>query len=320
MERVALFAFKNNQSENRHFLCGFPLINTLKKNIKHIIFKNPLTFYFFRFMILFMRGILYSFLICFSVLFSIVANAALNSETSDAIDYSEVDAYAKNAPEFKKMPDLVKYLITPYKKNELFKARALFIWIASHVQYDMYKYSNIVQRNKGGSGFIKNADVYQTRLGVCGDFADLFNKMARKAHLESETVVGIAGYGLTPETAPQYPHAWNAVKIDKKWHIIDVTWALDGQYAGARNIHRPKDYKKLLKNRKKDKTKESFGIEEDRPINDFWFLPPPEKAIESHFPHRIKWQLLKHPVTPRRVWRDNKRMQKQQAKKMKKKK
>lgn len=257
-----------------------------------------------------MKHILLSCLIYFFALFY----APLNAATNQPVDYSEVDAYAQNAPEFKDMPDLVKYLIKPYQHNELLKARALFIWIASHVQYDMYKYKNIDKKNNHQNAYIKNDNVYQTRLGVCGDFAALFNQMARRAHLNAEIITGAAGYNLTPKTALQSPHAWNAVKINNKWHLVDVTWALGGQYATAQDIRRPKEYKKLLKSRKKDKTKESFGIEEDRPIDDYWFLPPPEEAIKTHFPQEIKWQLLKHPVTPHKIWRANEKSQREKSK------
>ena len=42
-------------------------------------------------------------------------------------DYTQADERAKNAPEFEDMPDLVRYLIQPFRADEKLKARVIFM-------------------------------------------------------------------------------------------------------------------------------------------------------------------------------------------------
>ena len=58
-------------------------------------------------------------------------------------------------------------------------------------------------------------------------------------------------------------HAWNAVKIDGKWQLIDTTWGSGYVSDGA--------YVKQFR--------ETF------------FLPSPEQLAFSHFPQDAAWQL-----------------------------
>lgn len=217
-------------------------------------------------------------------------------------DYTQADDRAKNAPEFEDMPDLVRYLIQPFRADEKLKARVIFMWIATHIQYDAYKADNIVKLNNRKKGFVKKNNPYQTRLGVCDDIATLFVQMALKAHLNCEKIVGHAGYNLTKQTAIQSPHAWNAVKIKGKWYLLDATWAMGGQYIHNQTYQKQRDYKKMLSERRKHPEKIELG---DRFVDESWFLTPPEEMIKTHFPNSLKWQLLKHPVESEKIWKEN---------------
>ena len=213
------------------------------------------------------------------------------------LNYAEIDEYASNAPEFRKQVDLVDYLIKPYQNNDFAKTRVIFAWIAYHVQYDYFQY-NAKKRIKG------LGDTYKTRIGVCADFAKLFVEMARKANLKAEYISGYAGYDLTTDEIDNSHHAWNAVKINKKWYLLDVTWALGGDFGAFKDVKKLKQYKRLVKQRKKNLQGVDMG--EARHINNKWFLTPPEIMIETHFPKNIKWQLLEKSVTPKKIWRENK--------------
>ena len=213
------------------------------------------------------------------------------------INYNEIDEYARNTPEFRNQSALVEYLIKPYKKDALAKTRVIFAWIAFHVQYDFFKYNTKTKLSQTGN-------TYQTRLGVCSDFAKLFVEMAQKANLKAEYISGYAGYDLIPEEIDDARHAWNAVKINNKWHLLDITWALGGDYGAYEDITRVKNYKRLVKQRKKNPKNIDLG--EQRFIINKWFLTPPEEMIKTHFPTDIKWQLLKKSVTPKKIWKQNK--------------
>jgi transglutaminase-like putative cysteine protease len=49
----------------------------------------------------------------------------------------------------------------------------------------------------------------------CSGYVDTFNLLCRLAGLDTWTVIGQAGGG---------EHAWNLVKLDDKWYMVDVTW------------------------------------------------------------------------------------------------
>src|SRR5262249_35212157 len=78
------------------------------------------------------------------------------------------------------------------------------------------------------------------------------------------------GVGYQPgQEIAKSNHAWNAVRIDGHWHLVDATW-------GAGSV----GDKKFLKR-----------------YRDYYFLTPPEQLIFSHFPDDVRWQLLEPPVT-----------------------
>nr|XP_028575862.1 kyphoscoliosis peptidase-like [Podarcis muralis] len=66
-------------------------------------------------------------------------------------------------------------------------------------------------------------------------------------------------------------HAWNAVCIDGRWHLLDCTW-------GSGTV---------------DAAFSEFTFSYD----EFYFLTHPALFIEKHFPEDPKWQLLKPTVT-----------------------
>ena len=83
------------------------------------------------------------------------------SVSSYSMDYVAVDNRAKEVPhEFENnLARLVRYLIEPYKDNDVLKARVIYAWIVYHVEYDAFKYdvildniSVVVEDQRVGSG------------------------------------------------------------------------------------------------------------------------------------------------------------------------
>jgi len=53
----------------------------------------------------------------------------------------------------------------------------------------------------------------------------LFRYMCALASVEAIVINGYSkGYGYSGTLGPSPDHAWNAVKINNKWHLVDVTW------------------------------------------------------------------------------------------------
>ncbi len=221
--------------------------------------------------------------------------------------YDVVDLRAKTVPsEYEKnLNKLVDYLTKPYKGNDELKIRSIFAWIVYHIDYDGYKANEIIgTSDKRRRGRVLNSgDAFLTRVGVCGDIADLFLKMANRADIQVERINGHAGYNLTLDNFESSPHAWNAVRLQNKWYFIDATWAMKGNYYVFADFKNAREHKEAITLRRK--TKEWPAVHPSRSIDDFWFLTPPEEMIKTHFPERSKWQYLDNPIKVRDVFREN---------------
>jgi transglutaminase/protease-like cytokinesis protein 3 len=100
-------------------------------------------------------------------------------------------------------------------QTERDKAYELFSWIRANITYDN---ATKWKRRYGNSGADQSPDgVLASGRGVCEGIANLFAAVASKMGLESAVVTGRAS------GARQERHAWNAVKIDGKWGLVDIT-------------------------------------------------------------------------------------------------
>lgn len=143
------------------------------------------------------------------------------------------------------------------------KAREIFVWIASNIQYDI---ENIFAIN-----FYQNrneivAEVLKSKKGVCMHFAELFNDIANKVGIMSFV---IPGYTKQNGYVDYIPHAWCIAMIDSTWCLIDPTW-------GSGYVQNAKFIKKM---------------------NNFYFITNPELLIKSHIPFDPMWELLNYPIS-----------------------
>lgn len=141
-------------------------------------------------------------------------------------------------------------------------ARAVHDYVADRVAYDVDSYRN------GRYPPQDAATTFRTRLSVCAGYAALFEAIGRAAGLTVQTVGGRAR-GLTPEGMGE-GHAWNAVKLDGRWYLVDTTW--DSGQVGDDGFH--KNYRTA------------------------YFLTPPEVFLARHYPDEDRWQLLPVVRTP----------------------
>ncbi len=140
------------------------------------------------------------------------------------------------------------------------KARAIYRWIADRIAYDAKSFFNKTH---------VSADpdvVFQSRLATCGGYSALFERLAKESGLEAITINGYAkGVGhITGSSMTEPNHAWNAVKIDGKWQLLDTAWGGGYVNDGA--------------------SVKSFS--------ESFFLPSPEQFAFSHLPQDAAWQLL----------------------------
>lgn len=123
----------------------------------------------------------------------------------------EIDAMAKE--------------LTKNVTNDMDKARILYSWIGSNLNYDYDRAKKALNNEKlEDSGAIA---AFKTRSGICFDYSCLYVAMARAVNLNVRLLTGTAYDGS------QYgPHAWNEVYISEigEWIPIDTTFYLAGNY------------------------------------------------------------------------------------------
>jgi hypothetical protein len=183
-------------------------------------------------------------------------------------NYEKIDNYVINTPASAEasIKSLAEYLVKPWK-NEREKARSIFRWIAENIDY------NVEDFFTGSYGNMNSKDLLKSRKSVCDGYSDIFQSLATEAGLESARVSGWGkGYGYQPgkKFNDSSNHAWNAVKINGSWYLIDCTW-------GAGYINEDKKY--------------------IRKFDDHYFMTPPSEFIFDHFPDNSSWQLLKNPIS-----------------------
>ena len=181
-------------------------------------------------------------------------------------DYSRIDSHALAAAKSdeKNIKSLAKYLSSA-AQTDAQKARAMFIWLTDKIAYDADSF------RRGGYGDSSPRGVLKNRKAVCQGYAELFNALAAQMGLESYIVSGYAkGYGYRVGENMSTNHAWNAVKINGIWRLVDATW-------GAGSVdHNYKFAKKLQA---------------------YYFFPSPSDLIFTHFPEDNRWQLLDRSLT-----------------------
>ncbi len=127
------------------------------------------------------------------------------------------------------------------------RVRALHDWAVLHLRYEL-----------GGAQAVN--EVLGRGTASCDGYSALFADLAQKSGLEVRVVKGL----LAGSVGEPQPHAWNAVKVDGAWQVVDVT--LDDPMLRGDAIG-------------------DVGYRTD------YLLVPPEIAALDHWPFDPAWQL-----------------------------
>ncbi len=187
-----------------------------------------------------------------------------------ATPYKEVDQFVKNFPLKPSAPGDIRVLAREFKRqfhSQDDLARAAFVWITNNISYDCEGY-------RQGQGFYELNDVLRQKKGICAGYASLMKFFCDELGVECIIISGFAtGIGLKEidSTSLESNHAWNAVRINDEWKLIDATWG--SGYA--------------------DEKCEKFT-----PVfKEYYFYCKAEEMIKSHFPDDIFKQFLAKPLT-----------------------
>lgn len=157
--------------------------------------------------------------------------------------------------------------ITANSTTDSERVYAIYRWIATNISYDnRLRISEDLQKEIYVSEESVVRNVLNRRMALCGGFAFLFRDLCEKVNVSVEVV-----HGYTKDISGRIHdykkpnHTWNAVKLNGRWQLLDITWAV-----GHGNENRP---------------------------DDFWYLTRPTDFVYSHYPENPKWTLLNDPVS-----------------------
>ena len=169
-------------------------------------------------------------LICLLMLSAISVSFGQSSEMDER--FRKADAQiSKVSKQAIFHPELIVKALTEDLDNDFDKARALFGWAAINIDYDLYAFQNDIQDGQSVN------QVLRSGKALCSGYSLLYTYFADLAGLEAVVVEGYAkGFGYEEgQEFEETNHAWNAIKIDGSWYLLDVTWAAGDPTALARH-------------------------------------------------------------------------------------
>jgi transglutaminase/protease-like cytokinesis protein 3 len=179
-------------------------------------------------------------------------------------NFSALDSLAFSINYYGTSVEELAAILSPYAKTELEKARIIYAWIADNIDYDVPAYLS------GNYGDVSPENVLQTRKSVCSGYANLYKAVAKAMGLDAVVIEGYSkGSSYVIGSATEINHAWNGVKINNSWYLLDATW-------GAGTVE---------------------GGQFNKRFNPYYFATNPEQLIYDHFPAEVTWQLLPQPYT-----------------------
>ncbi|XP_053314920.1 kyphoscoliosis peptidase-like isoform X2 [Spea bombifrons] len=182
-------------------------------------------------------------------------------------NFEKLDAYATQVGKRNTVEELVSVLLK-VARTDLERVRVIWMWICHNIEYDL----DVLEDKSKRCG-----DPSQTMLtgkGACEGYASLFENMCSLAGIQCMKIGGYCkghSYVVGETFSEETNHAWNAVYLNRKWHLLDTTWG-----AGFA-----------------DSTSNTFSFR----YNEFYFLTHPALFIEEHFPDNQNWQLLQAPLS-----------------------
>jgi len=170
------------------------------------------------------------------------------------------------------LPTVVSKL-TAGVSDSFHKAKIIHDWICYNVAYDVETFLGGAGRGQDYISVIKN------KKAICAGYSELFRYMCALAGVESIVIHGYSkGYGYNGTLGPSTDHAWNAVKINKKWYLVDVTW--DAGYLA---------YNSFIKKYSTD-----YLFLDSRPF--LYTHLPQENKYQFYAPLMTKEQFVKEPI------------------------
>ncbi len=157
----------------------------------------------------------------------------------------------------------VAQYLADQEPDPFLRIKALHDYVADRVAYDAESY--FAGRYPDQSA----ATVFTTRKSVCAGYANLFKALGDAIGEEIHIITGHTRSSLSGELGGE-GHAWNAVKIQDNWYLVDATW-------DSGSVDRKTGFTKSYRTA--------------------YLLAPPAIIGTTHFPEDPNWQLLAQPLS-----------------------
>jgi len=225
--------------------------------------------------------------LCFNLLYAQqfeIASQLNNNRSSFASastkgnEYDAVDAIVRSySPKYNSSKALAEQILKDFD-NEKQRIRALYTWLCLNIRYDMVSYAN--GQTEIGFSYSSKADfnrkmkainnsivnkTLKSRKAVCEGYAQTFKQVSEYLGIPCKLIGGYAKGDVSDiNNIPEMEnHAWNAVRIDNKWYLVDTTWG-----AGSTNGNRWKPQ-----------------------FDEFYFFTHPDEFALTHYPTEKEWLL-----------------------------
>ncbi|MGO3183955.1 MAG: transglutaminase domain-containing protein [Aequorivita sp.] len=192
------------------------------------------------------------------------ANAQIGSVIGKKENYKTKINKQKETP---LSTERLAFSITRNAKSDFEKAKSIYKWIAENISYD----NELMQSEKLQKQIYTSEDnvvrnVLEREKALCGGYALLFKYLCADVGIPAEAVNGFTkDYSGKSQKRKVPNHTWNAVKLNEKWQLLDITWAI-----GHGSTEMP---------------------------DGFWFLTKPTDFIYTHYPEDSKWTLMENPIS-----------------------
>ncbi len=157
----------------------------------------------------------------------------------------------KNNYKNKSLLEVAQYL--KFDGSKELQYAILAKWVVNHLNYDKK------------SRYISTKSALNQKKGVCGHYSIFMDSLAKYLEFNSNYISGYVKE-ISNDRLLLVPHAWNAVEINKRMMMSDITWS------------------------DRNNVKKSTNAT----LNRTFFLMEPKKFILTHFPDKKKFRYIKY--------------------------
>jgi len=208
----------------------------------------------------------------------------------EVLDTVRLNKIARLAAKEDRSWNKVARLIGDSCKSELEQVYTIYTYIAGSYKYDLNRLKLIYKREIKRELYL--SEVIKKKKGVCGDFANLFATLCDSLDIGCYRVSGYSrNFNLLhPVRKNYYNHAWNVVRVDGNWYVLDVTFGM--QHFTKKKFDKERiDYDFLFTNPVK------FGIIH-LPADPAFQLVNRERSYKDFRYHRFLWHISNTNETP----------------------